>query len=97
MGSIGQLRQLKLYSHKRGPNPWNVALILEELDIPYVSEYLEFDQTKIEPYVSLNPNGKLPTLEDPNREVVLFESGAIIEYLIDQCLPRGRLVATRSG
>ncbi|KAL2190414.1 hypothetical protein L209DRAFT_178256 [Thermothelomyces heterothallicus CBS 203.75] len=65
MGLIGQLQPLKLYSHKRGPHPWKFALTLEELDIPYVSEYLEFDQTKTEPYLSLNPNGKLPKLRIP--------------------------------
>ncbi|AEO60881.1 hypothetical protein MYCTH_2310587 [Thermothelomyces thermophilus ATCC 42464] len=65
MGPIGQLQPLKLYSHKRGSNPWKVALTLEELDISYVSEYLEFDQTKTEPSLSLNPNGKLPTLRIP--------------------------------
>jgi glutathione S-transferase len=73
MGSIAQLKPLKLYSHKKGPNPWKVAVILEELAIPYVTEYMEFEDTKVEPYVLLNPNGKLPVLEDPNRDIVLFE------------------------
>lgn len=38
---------------------------------------------KEEPYISINPNGRLPSLDDPNTGIKLFESGAIIEYLID--------------
>ncbi|KAJ5658156.1 glutathione-s-transferase [Penicillium longicatenatum] len=74
---------ITLYSHTRAPNPWKVALILEELGVPYQTKYLEFPETKQEPYLSLNPNGKLPAIEDPNHHVTLFESGAIIEYLVD--------------
>jgi glutathione S-transferase len=73
MGSLAQMQPLKLYSHKMGPNPWKVALILEELSLPYVSEYLEFANAKVEPYVLLNPNGKLPALVDPNYDIELFE------------------------
>ncbi|KAH7325627.1 glutathione-s-transferase [Stachybotrys elegans] len=81
--SFSSIKPLILYSHTKGPNPWKVALVLEELDIPYDSRYLEFEETKIEPYLSLNPNGKLPALEDPNHNVYLFESGSIIEYLVE--------------
>jgi glutathione S-transferase len=38
---------------------------------------------KAEPYVSLNPNGRVPTIVDPNTNITLWESGAIIEYLVD--------------
>jgi glutathione S-transferase len=38
---------------------------------------------KQEPYTLLNPNGRLPTIEDPNTGMTLWESGAIIEYLIE--------------
>lgn len=40
-------------------------------------------EIKQEPYTSLNPNGRVPTLEDPNTSIVLWESGAIVEYLVD--------------
>ncbi|KAH9906349.1 glutathione-s-transferase [Xylariomycetidae sp. FL2044] len=78
------MKPIVLYSHTRGPNPWKVAIVLEELGLPYETKYLEFPDTKVEPYLSLNPNGKLPVIQDPNKSVVLFESGSIIEYLIEQ-------------
>ena len=33
------------------------------------------------PFEKLNPNGRVPAIEDPNTGIVLAESGAIIEYL----------------
>lgn len=38
---------------------------------------------KREPFEKLNPNGRVPAIEDPNTGVVLWESGAIIEYLCE--------------
>lgn len=38
---------------------------------------------KKEPYESINPNGRVPAIEDPNTGVTIFESGAIVEYLIE--------------
>lgn len=38
---------------------------------------------KQEPFLSLNPNGRAPAIEDPNTGVTLWESGAIIEYLVE--------------
>lgn len=75
---------LILYSHRYGPNPWKVAIILAELQIPHETTFIEFADIKKEPYISLNPNGRLPALKDPNHDIVLWESGAIIEYLIEQ-------------
>lgn len=36
-----------------------------------------------EPLVSITPNGRMPAFEDPNTGVKLWETGAIIEYLLD--------------
>lgn len=80
---MSSLKPLVLYSHATGPNPWKVAIILEELQLPYETKFLEFPQMKQDPYESINPNGRVPALEDLNTGVKLFESGAIITYLID--------------
>ena len=61
-----------------------VVIILKELGIPYESEYVEFAVIKKEPYINVNPNGRVPAITDPNTGITLWESGAIIEYLIDQ-------------
>lgn len=75
---------LVLYSHRYGPNPWKVAIVLEELQLPYETIFVEFGDVKKEPFISLNPNGRLPALKDQNKDIALWESGAIIEYLIEQ-------------
>ncbi|EKG09914.1 Glutathione S-transferase [Macrophomina phaseolina MS6] len=80
---MSSLKPIVLYSHASGPNPWKVAIVLEELNLPYETKFLEFPQMKQEPFESLNPNGRVPAIEDPNTGVKLFESGAIIEYLIE--------------
>lgn len=72
-----------LYSHPYGPNPWKVAIILEELGLPYETRFVNFTEVKQEPFTKLNANGRLPAIEDPNKGITLFESGAIVEYLID--------------
>ncbi|KAI3281357.1 hypothetical protein DTO002I6_9856 [Penicillium roqueforti] len=77
------MQPITLYSHQYGPNPWKVALILEELNIPYKTQFVDFSEVKKDPYVKLNPNGRLPTIDDPNTGLQIWESGAIVEYLIE--------------
>jgi glutathione S-transferase len=54
-----------------------------ELGIPYEIKAIGFAEVKQEPFLSLNPNGRMPAIEDPNTGLVLWESGAIIDYLIE--------------
>ncbi|KAL2847306.1 glutathione S-transferase [Aspergillus pseudodeflectus] len=74
---------ITLYGHGPSPNPWKVAALLAELDLPY--NWIELDQKQIksEPYTLINPNGRLPAIEDPNTGIAIWESGAIIEYLVE--------------
>ncbi|TVY29766.1 Glutathione S-transferase-like protein gedE [Lachnellula hyalina] len=74
---------ITLWGHDSGPNAWKVAMILEELNIPYTFKMIEFPDMKKEPYESINPNGRVPAIEDPNTGITLWESGAIIEYLVE--------------
>lgn len=67
-----------------GPNPPKVLIILEELSIPYNAVSTELAEVKLPAYLEINPNGRLPSIHDPNTGLTLWESGAIIEYLIDR-------------
>lgn len=78
------IKPLVLYGHQGpAPNPIKVAILLEELSLPWTLLEIEMKDLKSEPYISINPNGRLPSLEDPNTGVKIFESGAIIEYLLE--------------
>lgn len=50
-----------------------VRILLDELDLPYEWETVEFNEVKTQPYIQINPNGRLPSIEDPNTGVVLWE------------------------
>ena len=69
---------------KGGPNPPKVAIILEELGLPYEVVVIPLSDIKKPEYTTINPNGRLPSIQDPNTGITLWESGAIIEYLIEK-------------
>lgn len=64
--------------------------MLEETGLPYEAHRvnLETRQQKSPEFMSLNPNGKIPAIIDPNgpdgNPLPLFESGAILIYLADK-------------
>jgi glutathione S-transferase len=63
-----------LYGSGRTPNPIKVAIVLEELGLPFKLVPVSIkDELKSEPYISINPNGRLPSIEDPNTGVKIFE------------------------
>lgn len=79
-----QLKPITLWG-KGGPNPPKVAIFLAELRLPHTINAIPFSDIKQPAYLALNPNGRLPTIEDPNNNgLILWESGAIIEYLIER-------------
>lgn len=80
---MASLKPITLYGHVGGPNPWKVAMVAEELGVPYDFKILEFPEMKKEPYEKINPNGRVPAIEDPNTGITLWESGAIVEYLVE--------------
>ncbi|KAJ5193939.1 glutathione S-transferase nitrogen catabolite repression regulator [Penicillium cf. griseofulvum] len=77
------LKPITLWGHGGTPNPWKVAMILEELNIHYEHKFIDLADLKKEPFESINPNGRVPAIEDPNTGISLWESGAILEYLVD--------------
>ena len=74
---------LKFY-YNAAPNPMKVALLLEELGLPY--EAVPVDTRKGQQfaaeYLKVNPNGKVPALVDG--DVRVFDSNAILLYLADR-------------
>ncbi|RAL00764.1 glutathione S-transferase family protein [Aspergillus ibericus CBS 121593] len=76
------LQPIKVYGGF-GPNPMKISIILAELNLPIEPIPIEFNEVKQPAYEAINPNGRLPAIEDPNTGLTLWESGAIIEYLIE--------------
>ncbi|KAI0459675.1 thioredoxin-like protein [Xylaria acuta] len=78
------LKPITIWGHSIGPNPLKVRMVLEELGLPYDFKVVEFDEMKQEAYLRVNPNGRVPAIHDPNTDLTLWESGPIIEYLVEQ-------------
>jgi glutathione S-transferase len=83
MSSHSDLKPIKLYG-KAGPNPPKVAMMLAELGLPHEIDAVPFSDVKNPEYLAINPNGRLPAIHDPNADLTLWESGAIVEYLVDK-------------
>jgi GSH-dependent disulfide-bond oxidoreductase len=81
--------RLQLYSLPT-PNGVKVSIMLEEIGLPYEVHLVDFnkDDQKTPEFLSLNPNGKIPAIIDPNgpggKPLGLFESGAILQYLAEK-------------
>jgi glutathione S-transferase len=71
---------MKLY-HSARSRSVRIYWLLEELGVPYELETIKF-MPPPRPFSQTTPTGKLPTLEDG--EVTMFESGAIVEYVLDR-------------
>ncbi|OGM44821.1 glutathione S-transferase Ure2-like protein [Aspergillus bombycis] len=77
------LKPIRVYGGSFGPNPFKVSIILSELGLPTEPIPTDFSELKTPAYEAINPNGRLPAIYDPNTELTLWESGAIIEYLVE--------------
>lgn len=65
-----------------------VRWLLEELGVPYRLEARGFADLRRPDYLALHPLGKVPVLTDG--DLVLFESGAIVQHLLER-FGEGRL------
>ncbi|UDL93237.1 glutathione S-transferase N-terminal domain-containing protein [Lichenihabitans sp. PAMC28606] len=72
------------FYYNAAPNPLKVALLLEELGLPY--DIVPVDGRKGEQFdpafLAVNPNGKLPAIVDGDTTV--FDSNAILLYLAEK-------------
>ena len=78
-----QIKPIKIWG-EGGPNPPKVAMLLKELGIPFEYVPILMADLKKPEYLAINPNGRLPSIHDPNTDITLWESGAIVEYLIER-------------
>lgn len=91
--------RLQLYSIN-SPNGVKVSIMLEEIGLPYEPHLVDIGENEswTEEFLSLNPNGKIPAIIDPDgpgsKPLSLFESGAILLYLADKT---GQLVPKDPG
>jgi GST-like protein len=91
--------RLQLYSLNT-PNGVKVSIMLEETGFPYEPHLVDIgkDESHIPEFLSLNPNGKIPAILDPDgpggKPLGLFESGAILLYLADKS---GQLIPADPG
>src|ERR1700753_3116549 len=81
--------RLQLYSLPT-PNGVKVSIMLEEIGLPYEVHLVDFgkDDQKTPEFLSLNPNGKIPAILDPDGpgggRLGLFTSGAILQCLAEK-------------
>ena len=82
--------RIQLYSLNT-PNGVKVSIMLEECGLAYEPHLVDIgnDESHTPAFLSLNPNGKIPAMIDPDgpggAPLALFESGAILLYLADKC------------
>ena len=80
---------IQLYSFPT-PNGVKVSIMLEETGLPYEAHAVNITKNEswTPEFLSLNPNGKIPAIIDPNgpggAPLALFESGAILIYLAEK-------------
>ena len=81
--------RLQLYSLNT-PNGVKASIMLEETGLAYEAHFVDIgkDETWGPEFLSLNPNGKIPAILDPDgpggKPLALFESGAILIYLAEK-------------
>ena len=83
--------------HLNNSRSQRIVWLLEELGTPYrIEQYKRDAQTNLAPpeLRRVHPLGKAPAIEDG--ELVLAESGAIVEYLVERH-GAGRLVPPRGS
>ncbi|CCG84230.1 protein of unknown function [Taphrina deformans PYCC 5710] len=77
------------------PNGHKISILLEELGIDYETTSISFDkkEQKTESFLAINPNGRIPAIEDNTTSPAtpVFESGSIMLYITDKYDPEHKL------
>ncbi|HEX3430086.1 MAG TPA: glutathione S-transferase family protein [Rhizomicrobium sp.] len=91
---------LKLYAFPPSPRGFKVLFTAHQLGIDYELKFVDLTKAdqKAPAFLALNPNGRMPVLDDDG--FVVWESNAIVEYLAAKAgaLPgdaRARLATTK--
>ncbi|CAJ2513954.1 Uu.00g020730.m01.CDS01 [Anthostomella pinea] len=87
-------KPIRVWITPPGPNSWKTIFLLEELGLNYEFKSFRFDDVKKKPFIDINPNGRVPAIEDPNTDLTLWESGAISQYLVEEYDSDKRLTYT---
>jgi GST-like protein len=68
------------------PNGRKISIMLEELAVPYTVHPVNIDRGEqfTPEYTKLSPNQKIPAIVDRDKDLGIFESGAILMYLADK-------------
>ncbi|KAI1170969.1 S-adenosyl-L-methionine-dependent methyltransferase [Nemania sp. FL0916] len=80
--------------------PWMlvmIAFILEELQIPYLINFVASEDVKKKSSIYINLFGSMLSLQDPNTFIALHEPGAIISHLIEKYDTTNRLSYSEFG
>lgn len=79
---------LTLYTSQT-PNGIKISITLAELSLPYKAVKIDMttNEQKSPWFTAINPNGRIPALTDTHssdgKEIDIFESGSIMQYLVD--------------
>jgi glutathione S-transferase len=73
----------------QSPNGIKISITLAELGLPYTIRKVDMttNEQKSPWFTSINPNGRIPALTDTHsdgKEIRVFESGSIMQYLVDR-------------
>ena len=72
------MQKLILHAHTTGPNPYKVAMVMENLQIPYELKLWEFgdgeDGVKGPTFLKINENGRVPAVGESTLDLSFLQS-----------------------
>jgi glutathione S-transferase len=88
---------IEIYAFPPSPRAFRVMALANHLELDWTLRMLDLvkGEQKAPEYAALNPNMRMPTLKDG--DYVLWESGAILQYLAGKKVQSGLLPADEAG